>query len=61
MDTTLKCRWCGRTLHEVGGYLARVSPVGERGVWECRPSCESRLSADQAVIAAIHGEAEAKG
>lgn len=52
---SLRCRKCGKTAHEIGGYLHRVNELGVKGVWECRPSCEAAMSPDDRLIAAIEG------
>lgn len=49
------CRKCGKGVHEVGGYLERVNEKGVPGIWECRPSCEAKLSNEDAIMAAIKG------
>lgn len=53
----MKCRKCGRTAHEIGGYLKRVNEKGVPGVWECRPSCDASMPPDDKLMAAIDGEA----
>lgn len=50
----IQCRLCGKQGHEAG-LLQRVNPVGEDGIWECRPSCSQSLPLDKALIAAIEG------
>lgn len=50
------CQKCGKTVHEIGGYLERVNKKGVRGIFECRPSCNSKLSRSQKIISAIDGE-----
>ena len=55
----LKCRKCGKSATEIKGWLERVNKRGViPGIWECRPSCDAKLSNDQAVIRAITGEAK---
>lgn len=51
-----RCRICGKTVHEIGGYLHRVNEKGVVGIWECRPSCGAKLSNSEAILAAIEGE-----
>jgi hypothetical protein len=51
------CRVCGKGVFETGGYLERVNEKGVDPIWECRPSCDAQLSDDEAVIAAVCGEA----
>jgi len=48
-----KCRLCGKNVFEIGGFLHRVNELGGEGVWECRPSCSSRMPDDDKVIAAL--------
>lgn len=50
-----RCRICGKTALEIGGYLHRVNELGVVGIWECRPSCSAKLSDDDRLIAAIEG------
>lgn len=45
----IKCRKCGRNALEIRGYLQRVSPKGGPMIVECWPSCDSRLTSEQAV------------
>lgn len=33
------CHMCGKTAHEIKGWLARVNEFGVTGIWECRPTC----------------------
>jgi hypothetical protein len=55
----MKCRLCGKSLPEIGGYLARVNPKGEvPAVWECRPNCSADLPQETALLLAIEGEPE---
>lgn len=49
------CRKCGKHVTEIRGYLTRVNAKGVPGIWECRPSCDSTLSQDEALIALIEG------
>lgn len=53
--TESHCRLCGKTALEIKGYLHRVNELGVTGIWECRPSCDANLSADDRLIAAIEG------
>lgn len=56
------CRKCGKTVHEIGGYLTRVNEKGVAGIWECRPSCYAMMSPDDRVLAAIaDDEAKCEG
>ena len=55
-----RCRLCGKTVHEIGGYLHRVNAKGVAGVWECRPSCNAAMTFDDRLIAAIEGEENAR-
>lgn len=52
----IKCRLCGRGPNQIRGYLHRVNELGVTGVWECRPSCDADMSAEERIIAAIEGE-----
>lgn len=58
----IKCQKCGARLSDgslEGTWLERVNEKGVDGIWECRPSCGSRLSQSEALIAAIeHRESE---
>lgn len=51
-----RCRKCGKGVFETGGYLHRVNEKGVAGVWECRPSCDAKLTNSEAVLAAIEGK-----
>lgn len=54
----LCCRLCGKTAQEIGGYLHRVNEKGVDGIWECRPSCDSKMDDDARLLAALeHDEA----
>lgn len=52
----LKCRICGKTAHEIGGYLERMNKGEIPSIWECRPSCDADLPDDLALKMAIEGE-----
>lgn len=54
---TIRCRLCNRDLKECGGWLARVNEKGVPGIFECRPSCQTELPQDRAVLGAILGDA----
>lgn len=54
----MTCRLCGRTANEIRGYLRRVNETGVTGIWECQPTCDANLSADERVVAAIEGTDE---
>lgn len=55
----MKCRKCGRGFDEIAGWLERMNPVGELpAVWECRPSCDAKLSPDESVVGAVEGPPE---
>lgn len=56
MNKEIRCRLCEKTCHEIHGYLTRVNEKGVDGIWECRPSCDSRLNTTEAVLAAIDGD-----
>lgn len=52
-----KCRKCGRSQDECGGYLRRVNPVGELpALWECWPTCGAEIPQEEALLAAIEGD-----
>ena len=52
--TEIKCRLCGVSLPDCQGYFERVNPKGEVPmIVECRPSCGTVLTRDEAVLAAI--------
>jgi hypothetical protein len=53
-----KCRRCGKGVSEIGGYLERVNEKGIPGIWECRPSCEAKMSDVKAMLAAIEAKEE---
>jgi hypothetical protein len=55
------CRWCGKTAHEIQGWLARVNPTGQTGVWECRPACGVVMSLDERIVGALEDEASDEG
>ena len=55
----MKCRKCEKSVHEIGGYLARVNEKGVPGVWECRPSCDADLLPDTRVLLALEDEGDA--
>ena len=50
-----RCRLCGKTVLEIGGYLHRVNETGVTGIWECRPSCSAQMTDDDRLLAAIEG------
>jgi hypothetical protein len=56
MNGKIKCRLCGKTCHEIHGYLTRVNEKGIDGIWECRPSCNAQLTTTEALLLAIGGE-----
>lgn len=55
---TMKCRLCGKSAMEIRGYLARMNEKGVEGIWECRPSCNANLSAEERIIAAIEDKGD---
>jgi hypothetical protein len=61
-STVIRCRLCGQTLQQLaerGAYLQRVSPKGYSSfVGECRPSCKSSGTQNDAVLRAVKGEDE---
>lgn len=54
----MQCRLCGKSAQEIQVWLERVNEVGIPGIWECRPSCEARLTQDERLLGAITGDAE---
>lgn len=55
----IKCRLCGMEGYNMtSGFLARVNPKGEIGIWECRPMCGADLPNDHAMMLAIEHEEE---
>lgn len=52
-EPTIVCRKCGKTPHQIQGFLKRVNEKGVPGIWECRPSCDANLTQDEALIAAV--------
>lgn len=48
-----KCRLCGKGPFEIGGYLQRINPKGEDGIFECRPSCDAKITNEEKIISAI--------
>lgn len=53
LDGAVRCRLCGRSVQEIGGFLVRVNPKGVPGIWECRPNCNARMTFESALLAAI--------
>jgi len=49
----LDCRKCGKNANETGGYLKRINPLGEIGIWECYPSCDAEVSFETKVLLAL--------
>jgi hypothetical protein len=48
------CRLCGKNATECPGFLKRVNPTGEDGIWECRPACDAAPQTNEArVLGAI--------
>lgn len=53
------CRLCGKHISELNGsYLTRVNPLGEIGIWECRPTCDSDLPQDTLLLMALDSDNE---
>ena len=50
------CRLCGKSLDQIKGYLKRDLPKEIPSTWTCRPSCEAKLTSDEAVLAAINND-----
>jgi hypothetical protein len=59
--STMVCRLCGKDTFEIQGWLTRVNPKGEAGIWECRPACDAQLTAAERLLGAIEGEEGQKG
>lgn len=55
----MRCRLCGKSANEIEAILVRINPKGEKGIWECRPSCDAYLPPDERVVAAIEWPDEA--
>lgn len=47
------CRLCGKGVQEINCFLTRVNEKGVPGIWECRPSCDTQISNEEAVLLAI--------
>jgi len=61
-EATMKCHRCQRSANQIaneGRYLKRVNALGEVGVWECQPSCDTPSSgtAGDALLAALRAPA----
>jgi hypothetical protein len=54
----MKCRLCNKGPLEIGGYLQRVNPKGETGIWECRPCCEADLPQETNLLLALEQDDE---
>lgn len=53
----IRCRKCGRSANQIGGYLHRVNEKGVvPAIWECAPSCDAKLTKEQAILEAIKGD-----
>lgn len=51
------CRKCGKNPAKDRVCLARVNEIGVLpAIWECRPSCDAKLSAEECVLLAIEGD-----
>lgn len=51
-----QCRLCGKNIMAVNGWLQRVNEKGVPGIWECRPSCDTNITKEDALIQVITGE-----
>lgn len=51
----MKCQLCGKSIQEIGGYLHRVNEKGVPGIWECRPSCNVKLTQGENLLLALGG------
>lgn len=55
--SVLKCRLCGKDAKDVNDYVVRINPTKEPPVvWECRPSCVTDISKEEALLRAIAGD-----
>jgi hypothetical protein len=52
----IRCRNCKRNAFEIQGYLHRINVGVLPGVYECRPYCNTNLTQEEALVAAIEGE-----
>jgi len=60
MSTT--CRLCNKRGSELrGSYLTRVNPLGEIGIWECRPSCTSNHTQEELLLMALESNDTSSG
>ena len=51
------CRKCGKNPAKDRVCLARVNEIGVLpAIWECRPSCDAKLRAEECVLLAIEGD-----
>lgn len=51
------CRKCGKNPAKDRVCLTRVNEIGVLpAIWECRPSCDAKLSAEECVLLAIEGD-----
>lgn len=59
---SIKCRLCNKHISELrGSYLTRVNPLGEIGIWECRPSCESNHTQEELLLMALESNNTSSG
>lgn len=56
MIADIRCRLCNRNANEIGGWLKRLNPKGQKGVYECRSSCHAVLHPEYRIVSAIRGE-----
>lgn len=53
------CRKCGKNPAKDNVCLTRVNEIGVLpAIWECRPSCDAKLSAGECVLLAIEGDSK---
>lgn len=52
----LKCRHCGKSADEIGGYLSRVNKGELPSIWECAPNCAADLPQDTRLLLALEIE-----
>jgi len=52
----MKCQLCGKSIQEIGGYLHRVNEKGVPGIWECRPSCNVKLTQEENLLLALEDD-----
>ena len=48
-----KCKKCGKDSYQTGGWLERINIEGKPGSWECKPSCDAKLSKENRILQAL--------